>query len=118
MSCAVFASVMVMASGIGRPLVLIGLLALVGCGKPASEAKAPPPPEVGVMTLKPQEAVVSTVLPGRVVAHQVSEVRPQVTGILQRRVFTEGARSRKASCSTRSIRYNTRLRSKARKQPC
>jgi membrane fusion protein, multidrug efflux system len=80
-----------MASGIGRPLVLIGLLALAGCGKPASEAKAPPPPEVGVMALKPQEAVVSTVLPGRVVAHQVSEVRPQVTGILQKRVFTEGA---------------------------
>ncbi len=43
------------------------------------------------MALKPQEAVVSTVLPGRVVAHQVSEVRPQVTGILQKRVFTEGA---------------------------
>ncbi len=80
-----------MASGIGRPLVLIGLLALAGCGNPASEAKAPPPPEVGVMTLKPREAVVSTVLPGRVVAHQVSEVRPQVTGILQTRVFTEGA---------------------------
>lgn len=43
------------------------------------------------MTLKPQEAAISTLLPGRVVAHQVSEVRPQVTGILTKRVFTEGA---------------------------
>jgi membrane fusion protein (multidrug efflux system) len=80
-----------MTSAIARPLVLVGLLALVGCGKPAQEAKAPPPPEVGVMTLKPQEASISTLLPGRVVAHQVSEVRPQVTGILTKRVFTEGA---------------------------
>lgn len=74
-----------------RPLVLVGLLALAGCGKPASEAKAPPQPEVGVMTLRAREATISTVLPGRVVAYQVSEVRPQVTGILMKRVFTEGA---------------------------
>lgn len=80
-----------MTSVLARPLVLVGLLALAGCGKPAQEAKAPPPPEVGVMTLKPQEAQVSTTLPGRVVAYQVSEVRPQVTGILLKRDFTEGA---------------------------
>ncbi len=47
-------------------------------------------PEVGVVTLKPQEAKISTVLPGRVVAYQVSEVRPQVTGILLKRDFVEG----------------------------
>jgi len=80
-----------MTFGIARPLVLISLFALAGCGKPTSEAKAPPPPEVGVMTLRPQEASISTLLPGRVVAYQVSEVRPQVTGILMKRVFTEGA---------------------------
>lgn len=48
-------------------------------------------PEVGIVTLKPQEAEISTVLPGRVVAYQVSEVRPQVTGILLKRDFVEGA---------------------------
>jgi membrane fusion protein (multidrug efflux system) len=78
-------------AAIARPLVMIGLFALAGCGQPATEAKAPPPPEVGVMTLRPQQAEVSTVLPGRVVAYQVSEVRPQVTGILMNRVFTEGS---------------------------
>jgi membrane fusion protein, multidrug efflux system len=48
-------------------------------------------PEVGIVTLKPREAEISTVLPGRVVAYQVSEVRPQVTGILLKRDFVEGA---------------------------
>jgi len=43
------------------------------------------------MTLRPQEATVSTTLPGRVAAYQVSEVRPQVTGILLKRLFNEGA---------------------------
>ncbi|RYX98472.1 MAG: efflux RND transporter periplasmic adaptor subunit [Bradyrhizobiaceae bacterium] len=80
-----------MDSGFARFFGLVGLIALAGCGKPASEAKAPPPPEVGVMVLKPQEAAVATLLPGRVVAYQVSEVRPQVTGIVLNRVFTEGA---------------------------
>jgi membrane fusion protein (multidrug efflux system) len=44
--------------------------------------------------LKPQEAKISTVLPGRVVAYQTSEVRPQVTGILLKRDFVEGAEVR------------------------
>jgi membrane fusion protein (multidrug efflux system) len=74
-----------------RTSALIGLLALAGCGEQKQEAKAPPPPEVGVLTLHPQEAAVSTTLPGRTVAFQVSEVRPQVTGILLKRDFVEGA---------------------------
>ena len=75
-----------------RAVPLIALLLLAGCGEqssaPAAQQMAP---EVGVITLKPQEAKISTVLPGRVVAYQVSEVRPQVTGILLKRDFVEGA---------------------------
>lgn len=71
---------------------LLGLLLLAACGeenqKPAAQQAAP---EVGVVTLKSQEAKISTVLPGRVVAYQISEVRPQVTGILLKRDFVEGA---------------------------
>jgi membrane fusion protein (multidrug efflux system) len=75
-----------------RPFALIGLLALAGCGDQKPEAKAAPAkPQVGVLTLHPQQASVSTTLPGRIVAYQVSEVRPQVTGILLKRDFTEGA---------------------------
>ncbi|MFT4116501.1 efflux RND transporter periplasmic adaptor subunit [Bradyrhizobium sp.] len=75
-----------------RAVPLIALLSLAACGdesqKPAAQQ---PTPEVGVVTLKPREAKISTVLPGRVVAYQVSEVRPQVTGILLKRDFVEGA---------------------------
>lgn len=79
-------------STFARAAPLLGLLLLSACGeenqKPSAQQMAP---EVGVVTLKPQEATISTVLPGRVVAYQVSEVRPQVTGILLTRDFVEGA---------------------------
>lgn len=81
MRCALFRS----------SLLLFGLLGLAACSEQKPQAAAPPAPEVGVMTLKPQPATISTVLPGRVVAYQISEVRPQVTGILLKRDFTEGA---------------------------
>ncbi|MCP3408322.1 efflux RND transporter periplasmic adaptor subunit [Bradyrhizobium sp. CCGB01] len=75
-----------------RAVPLLALLSLAACGEqsqaPVAQQAAP---EVGVVTLKPQQAKVSTVLPGRVVAYQVSEVRPQVTGILLKRDFVEGA---------------------------
>jgi membrane fusion protein (multidrug efflux system) len=73
---------------------LIALLLLAGCGEESQKPAAQMAPEVGVITLKPQEAKISTVLPGRVVAYQTSEVRPQVTGILLKRNFVEGAEVR------------------------
>ena len=79
-------------STFARAVPLLGLLLLSACGeenqKPSAQQMAP---EVGVVILKPQQAVISTVLPGRVVAYQISEVRPQVTGILLKRDFVEGA---------------------------
>lgn len=77
-----------------RAAPMIALL-LAACGEQSPQAASPQVvPEVGIMTLKPQEAKISTVLPGRVVAYQVSEVRPQVTGILLKRDFVEGAEVR------------------------
>ncbi|MDA9474593.1 hemolysin D [Bradyrhizobium sp. CCBAU 65884] len=77
-----------------RAVPLIALL-LAACGEQNPQAALQQMvPEVGIMTLKPQEAKISTVLPGRVVAYQVSEVRPQVTGILLKRDFVEGAEVR------------------------
>ena len=43
------------------------------------------------MTLAPRSQALSTELPGRTAAHQTAEVRPQVSGIVQKRLFTEGA---------------------------
>jgi membrane fusion protein (multidrug efflux system) len=64
----------------------VGLLA--GCAKQASGP--PPPPEVGVITLTPRAIAITDQLPGRTTAYRVAEVRPQVTGIVQKRLFTEG----------------------------
>ena len=73
-------------------------LALAGCnsGAPGGAAAggpggAPPPAEVGVVTLKEEPVTLTTELPGRTSAYRVADVRPQVNGVLQQRLFTEGA---------------------------
>ncbi|MET0879216.1 MAG: biotin/lipoyl-binding protein, partial [Tardiphaga sp.] len=86
---------MCMISPIARPASLCAVLLLAasvaGCGQPAAPPKAAATPEVGVLTLRAQNAPISTVLPGRTSAYQVAEVRPQVSGILLERKFVEGA---------------------------
>ncbi len=53
---------------------------------------APPPvPEVATVTVQPQRVVLTTELPGRTSAFLVAEIRPQVNGIIQKRLFTEGS---------------------------
>jgi len=65
--------------------------ALFGC----SGAKAPSgpqgPPEVGVIKLVTRSVGIVDELPGRTVAYRVAEVRPQVSGIVQKRLFAEGS---------------------------
>jgi len=48
-------------------------------------------PEVAVVTVQPEKATLTTELPGRTSAYLVAEVRPQVSGIIQKRLFTEGS---------------------------
>ncbi|MHA7601043.1 efflux RND transporter periplasmic adaptor subunit [Alicycliphilus sp. T452] len=73
--------------------VLALSLLLAACGdKNAKPAAADQPPEVGVVTLQPERQVVTTELPGRTTAFLSAEIRPQVGGIVQKRLFTEGAR--------------------------
>jgi membrane fusion protein (multidrug efflux system) len=66
------------------------MLALAGC---SSAKPAPPsaPPEVGVVTLHAQPVTITTDLPGRTVAYRIAEVRPQVSGVILRRLFAEGS---------------------------
>ncbi len=71
----------------GAGLLAVTLL-LVACGKDAGGP--PPPPEVGVITLAPRAIAITDQLPGRTTAYRVAEVRPQVTGIVQKRLFSEG----------------------------
>lgn len=72
------------------PILAFCLAALVaGCGG-NQQGGAPPAPEVAVITLAPRTVSITDELPGRTAAYRVAEVRPQVTGILQKRLFTEG----------------------------
>lgn len=63
-----------------------------GCAKKGSQTAGPStPPEVGVITIRTQRVSLTTELPGRTSAHLIAEVRPQVSGIIQKRLFSEGA---------------------------
>lgn len=73
-------------------LMMLCIFPLAACGDSSDDAQAGKNmPEVSVLTIQPQRLVMSTELPGRVSALQISEVRPQVSGIIQKRLFTEGA---------------------------
>ncbi len=61
-----------------------------GCGKSAAPP-APPTPQVVTATMHLQSVTLTTELPGRVSAFLTAEIRPQVNGLILKRVFTEGA---------------------------
>jgi len=78
-----------------RFLPCLGLLAvLAACSgqKPPGDAKAPP--EAGFVVLHAQRVPLTLTLPARTTAFETSEVRPQVSGIIRSRQFTEGAQVR------------------------
>lgn len=72
-------------------LMLSGGLALTGCDDKQEQQQAPQAPEVGVVTLKSEPLQITTDLPGRTSAYRIAEVRPQVSGIILKRNFTEGS---------------------------
>jgi membrane fusion protein (multidrug efflux system) len=69
--------------------VLMCGLWLGGC---ESSKSAPPPAvsEVAIVTIQPERVVLTTELPGRTSAYSMAEIRPQVGGIIQKRLFEEG----------------------------
>ena len=83
----------------GRRLALLPALALcaalVACSDhQASAGKAAQPTgptAVGTVQIQAQRYTASTDLPGRVSAFLQAEIRPQISGIVQKRLFTEGA---------------------------
>lgn len=87
MSTKFFAKYLVTAAVV---LSLIILAVLGGCsaGDPAPQAVTP---EVTVLTVQPKAQVLTTELAGRTQAFMVAEIRPQVGGIVQQRLFVEGA---------------------------
>lgn len=84
------------------PIALFSMLLLAACGSGGGQEKGGPgggpggrgrggPPQVGYVAVQPGPVPVQTVLSGRVNAFRTAEVRPQVSGVIQRRLFTEGA---------------------------
>lgn len=70
--------------------VALALLSLTGCQED-SAPQAQQAPQVGVVTLQPQPFALTAEVPGRTSAYRIAEVRPQVNGIIQKRLFTEGS---------------------------
>ena len=64
-------------------------LAMTACGDKPPPQKGPI--EVGVVTLTTRDVTVASELPGRTVSTMMSQVRPQVAGVIQKRLFTEGS---------------------------
>jgi len=74
--------------------ILTGMLAITGCKQSTPSggpATAKPTPEVGVVTVRTEPVTLTMELSGRISPQMVAEVRPQVGGIILKRLFTEGS---------------------------
>ncbi len=77
-----------------RLLAIVFTILLAGCSDKAPQgpaAGAPPPPEVGVVTVTTGPVGLSVELPGRLEASRVAQVRARVAGIIEKRLFEEGS---------------------------
>jgi membrane fusion protein, multidrug efflux system len=74
----------------GARFVIGAVLLLTGCHHRVPPP-VPQPPKVSVVTLQAQAVPIITELPGRVSAYRTADVRPQVSGIILKRLFVEGS---------------------------
>jgi membrane fusion protein (multidrug efflux system) len=72
-------------------MAVSAVLPAAGCGERKQSAPPAPVPEVAVLTVRPEQVELTTELPGRISAYRVAEIRPQVNGIVLKRMFREGA---------------------------
>ena len=83
----------------GRVLAIASALLLASCGSSdpqtggarGSRGGQQGPTQVGYVVIQQSSAPIQQELPGRVAAYQVSEVRPQVSGVILHRLFREGS---------------------------
>jgi membrane fusion protein (multidrug efflux system) len=71
-------------------LMSIGAVALFGCAK-SDPPPAPPPPQVGVLDAQPQDVPLTRKLVGRLSAYYSANVTARVSGVLLKRLYTEGS---------------------------
>ncbi|WP_421304483.1 efflux RND transporter periplasmic adaptor subunit [Aeromonas veronii] len=75
----------------GALLAVIAAFGLAGCDVAPQEQEAPALPQVSVLTLTDRELVISEDLPARVAALRSADIRAQISGIVQHRLFEQGA---------------------------
>lgn len=75
-------------------LAAVMVLVLAACGELAAQEEAVAAPVVSAMTVMPARLDITEDLPGRVVAVRIAEIRPQVNGIILRRLFEQGSEVR------------------------
>ncbi|HNX80515.1 MAG TPA: efflux RND transporter periplasmic adaptor subunit [Candidatus Omnitrophota bacterium] len=72
-------------------LILAVVFLAQGCGLRGRKDTQQKGPEVKVVKIQTERVVLTSELPGRTVAYQVADIRPQVSGLIIKRVFEEGA---------------------------
>ena len=75
-------------------IIISGFSLLTGCEEKKKSSQPPPAaavPEVGVVTVKQQTVTLTTELPGRTSPFRIAEIRPQVSGLILKRLFKEGS---------------------------
>jgi membrane fusion protein (multidrug efflux system) len=75
-------------------LATVAALAVAACGEAgpgAGGAGQMPPPQVGVVTVQTSGVTLTAELPGRLESVRTAQIRARVTGVIKRRLFTEGS---------------------------
>lgn len=75
-----------------RSLILAVSVFAAACGEPSAQQSAPPPPEVNVVKVEARDLPASYEYVGQIAGIREVEVRPRVSGILEKWNYTEGAR--------------------------
>lgn len=73
-----------------RILLPVALLGLAACANKSAPPAPAPPPEVGVVTVHPENAPLTRDLVGRLTAFRSADVRARVAGVLIERAYKEG----------------------------
>ena len=63
----------------------------IGCERKQQASPPPPVPVVSIITVSTQPVVLETELPGRTSVYKIAQIRPQVNGLIQKKLFTEGS---------------------------
>jgi membrane fusion protein (multidrug efflux system) len=78
-------------AGLTAGLALMVSMMLAGCDRPQAPGPQKSAMPVGVFIVKSQKVTITTELSGRTVPYKIADVRPQISGIVQQRVFREGS---------------------------